>query len=554
MNRFYTFLSCAIGCILFTSCSSEEIDEMDNTPRVMTFRVAAPDSDNTRAVVYNLESPNPTVNWEETDQVLVWGSGSTASSTFNFTGFGNYKNYGLFVGEYTKADKYYIMYPNQEGATFDGSSIISATIPSCQKATPMSFDPAAALCTGATEGQEDTSVSIAHACAFLKITTTAPCYSVTVTPAGNNNGKEWLVTGGVKLVTSSSGCKINIEDSSTGKSYVKLTADGTENCKTTFPAGTYLMAIASSTKFPGIHIVVDYGLDNNPEVTKYPEGGIQFNAAFVYNLGTANAPVSTPEKMSFLVGNGASTTRAAISEIESPNPLVEWQETDQVFVWGLNNTTGSVFKFKSFGNYHNYGLFEGVYTKSPKYFIMYPYQEGATFDGNGIISATIPPTQKATLNSFDPNAALCTGATEGQEDSSVSIAHACAFLKITTKQDCKSILFKPVGNNSNGNPWHVTGDVKLETSSSGCKINIEDTERGYNYVKLTADGTEDCATTFPKGTYVMAIASSTKFPGFEVIVDYGLGDKNPHVIKEYDKQFNAGFIYSLGEAVVNTGE
>ena len=247
-------------------------------------------------------------------------------------------------------------------------------------------------------------------------------------------------------------------------------------------------------------------------------------------------------------------TRAVIDNLIKKNPGVDWQETDKVFVWGLGSTTASTFSFKQYGNYHNYALFEGTASPATKYYVMYPNQAGATFDGSGIISATIPHVQKATLMSFDPAAALCTGATEGQEDASVSIAHACAFLYITTKTDCKSITFKPTGTNSNGKPWFVTGDVKLVTSSSGCAIKIEDTANGYNYVKLTADGTENCESTFPAGTYVMAIASSTKFPGFEITVDYGLGENNPHVSRVYTKQFNAGFVYNLGTAEVSTGE
>ena len=238
MKLFYSLLACAAGTLFVTSCSSDD-DVIDNGPKLMTIGVAAPSSDDTRAVVYMLESDFPKVYWEQTDMVNVWGlTNGTATSAYPFTfkEHGNYHNYGYFEGEAFTATKYYVMYPKQDNATIDNSGIISATIPHVQKATSMSFDPAAAICTGATEGQQP-KVSVAHACSFLKITTTAPCKSVFVEPAGDNGGKPWLVTGSVKLKTSSSGCAIDIENSTGGYSYVKLTADGTDKGNECMPGG-----------------------------------------------------------------------------------------------------------------------------------------------------------------------------------------------------------------------------------------------------------------------------------------------------------------------------
>lgn len=280
MNRVFYLLACAASALFVASCSdSESSDLTEKTPVEKSFTVGTPSS-TTRAVVVGVnDSQNPSVNWESTDKIYVWGLGSKTASTFSQSQFGKYHNYSTFTGTIIPAEKYWIMYPNQTGASFDGVDVISATIPNCQKAVSGSFDPAAAICTGATEGQDDASVSIKHACAFLKITTTQPCYSVTVSPATDAT---WKVTGDVNIQTSSSGNSLSFADNT--YSYVKLTADGTENCTTTFPAGTYLMAIAPSTGFPGFTVVVDYGT-STPTVTK--ENKIQFNAAYIYNLGTA---------------------------------------------------------------------------------------------------------------------------------------------------------------------------------------------------------------------------------------------------------------------------
>jgi len=290
MNRFLYLLASVASAYFMASCSnSEDSDIIEDEPVEMSFMVASPASE-TRAVVVDLDSQNPTVYWEETDKINVWGQGSTKKWTFVWNAFDIFRSRVKFTGKITSAKKYWIMYPNQSDASFDGAGVITATIPPYQKAVAGSFDPAAAICTALSKGQDDTSISIMHACAFLKITTTQPCYSVTVSPVGtSSDGKEWLMTGSVNILTSSSASKISLEGSRNANPFVKLTADGTANCTSTFPAGTYLIAIASSTKFPGIDITVDYGLgDNNPHVSNSPEEGLQFKAAYIYNLGIAN--------------------------------------------------------------------------------------------------------------------------------------------------------------------------------------------------------------------------------------------------------------------------
>ncbi len=284
MNKFFTMLAFVAGSMLIASCSGSDTDDViDNDSKEMSFIVGAPSS-STRAVVSGIGTQNPSVNWETTDKILVWGQGQTNSHSFAFQKFGNYQNYAAFTGTAFTADKYYIMYPKQDGATFDGNGNITATIPSIQKATLNSFDPNAAICAGATEGQNDRSVSILHACAFLKITTVKDCRSITVSAYDNTvDGAEWKVAGKVTIQASSTGAKIT--GYSEAVETVKLTADGTASPSTTFPAGTYLIAIITSTKFPGIDVKVDYADGTNAD--KSSSNTFQFNAANIYNLGEA---------------------------------------------------------------------------------------------------------------------------------------------------------------------------------------------------------------------------------------------------------------------------
>lgn len=297
-------LALVAGSLTILSCSeSKENEVIDNNPNVKTFLVGSPTS-STRAIVRDgqINEQGPYVDWETTDKIYVWGKDNTTGYTYNFTKHGNYKNYAAFEGTAFSATKYYLMYPNLgDDATvtapsYDGNGIITATIPMCQKATANSFDPRAAVCTGATEGQYDTSVSIAHACAFLKITTTLPCYKVVVRPVGGNGEQNWSMSGEVNIETSSSGSKIVGFPS--GAAEVRLTKNGSISDTDPFPAGTYLMAIVSSTKFPGYDVYVDYGLGegeetpHNPHKIMNPVGGKQFNAGFIYNLGIADANIA----------------------------------------------------------------------------------------------------------------------------------------------------------------------------------------------------------------------------------------------------------------------
>ena len=560
MKRIY-LLACAAGILSITSCSESEVSEVvDNTPQKMTFTVGT-SSSVTRASVRTLESQNPAVDWDETDQLFVWGLGNTEPALFSFSQYGNYHNYAAFIGSIIPADKYYLMYPNVSGSTivFDENQVghITTTIPAVQKATINSFDPAAAICTGATQGNMDTKVEVQHACAFLKITTTQPCYSVKVTPAKNKN---YSMTGGVVIETSSAGSAL-MPPFPNGVQSVTLTADGTANCQQPFPAGTYLMAIIPSTGYPGIEITVDYGLgEDNPHVINNDD--IQMNAANIYNLGTASVK---PKQISLAVSASSATeteepeestdpgTRAVVRGLNSQNPAVDWEENDKLFVWGVGNTTPATFSFSEYGNYHNYAAFIGDIIPATKYYLLYPNVSGSTiaFDENevGHITTTIPPVQKATLESFDPAAAICTGATKGNMDTKVEVQHACAFLKITTTRPCYSVTVTP-GTNKD---YSMTGEVYIETSSAGSAIKPP-FPNGVKSVTLTADGTANCTSTFPAGTYLIAVIPSTGYPGIEITVDYGLGANNPHVLNEDDIQMNAANIYNLGVAEVKTGE
>ncbi len=290
MNKYFAMLAFAASAMMISSCTSSDGDEgVGEITKIKSFVVSSPSSGSRAVVSGDVNDESPKVHWEETDKINVWGSGATTKYVYHFTKHGNYKNYAAFEGTAFTAPKYYLMYPAQEGATFDGNGKITATIPTYQKARANSFDPDAAICSGATAGQTDTSVGLKHACAFFKITTVKDCQYVKVSPVGTSStGEQWYMTGGINLTTSSSGSAITISEATGGVGYVVLNAEGKESCSTTFSAGTYLIAFASSTQFPGIKIEVLYADGTKAETTNSSTiDGVSFTSGGIYNLGTA---------------------------------------------------------------------------------------------------------------------------------------------------------------------------------------------------------------------------------------------------------------------------
>lgn len=288
MKKYIVMLACVASTLIIASCSNDDSENVVENPKVKTFLVASP-SGSTRAAVNDLEHGDLKVKWEGTDHILVWGEGLSATgSDFGYDTTPNpiYPNTAAFKGTIDESNKYYLMYPKQDGASIEFgtagvSSTIIATIPATQKATSNSFDPSAAICVGATKTKADKSVSILHVCSFLKITTSAPCEDITVSAATND---DWYLAGKVKIEASSSGGKILSPASAgfvEGAKQVKLVPSS----GTAIPAGTYLIAIAPSTAFPGIKAVVKYS--NTNIVTKSKDDNFTFDAGFIYNLGTA---------------------------------------------------------------------------------------------------------------------------------------------------------------------------------------------------------------------------------------------------------------------------
>lgn len=293
MKKYLSMLAFAAGAFMIASCSGSEADEeINNDPKVMKFKISSSSTTpSSRACVktLNLEGTSDVI-WQANDAISVFGN-SDHNNHKLICELGSTNNEGQFVGDAFDSDTYYFMYPYQADATFDGT-ILTAKIPTIQKATLNSFDPQAAICGGKAD-KGSNSVSLSHACTFFVLETDEryQCEYIKLEPATST---EWYCTGGVKLNGSSSGTAITISAETGGASYVKLTADGTDNCSTTFGPGKYLMAAASSTHFPQLKVTVKYKDVAQKLVSTTTATSLTLTAGNLYNLGKATVPTTTP--------------------------------------------------------------------------------------------------------------------------------------------------------------------------------------------------------------------------------------------------------------------
>lgn len=293
MKKYLSMLAFAAGAFMIASCSGSEADEeINNDPKVITFKISSPSTTpSSRACIdgLNIGRTNDVI-WQANDAISVFGNSDLTNHKL-ICKLGSTNNEGQFVGDAFDSDTYYFMYPYQADATFDGTTL-TAKIPTIQKATKGSFDPQAAICGGkANKGAN--SVSLAHACTFFVLETDEryQCEYIKLEPVSST---DWFCTGGVKLKESSSGTAITISAETGGESYVKLTADGTDNCSTTFDPGKYLMAVASSTQFPQLKVTVKYQGVAQKLVSTTQSTSLTLTAGNLYNLGKATVPTTTP--------------------------------------------------------------------------------------------------------------------------------------------------------------------------------------------------------------------------------------------------------------------
>ena len=161
------------------------------------------------------------------------------------------------------------------------------------------------------------------------------------------------------------------------------------------------------------------------------------------------------------------STRAAISTSDSK--VINWEEGDQISIF--DGTNNKQFTLKN-GAGTKSATFQGVAASAAKYTAVYPYQSEASYDtSNGKVTGiTLKPTQNATANSFDKEAALMIA--EG-DNTTLTFKNVVGYVKVKPNFDCKRIELMTFDNSAvlagTGTVSYNNGEPKLDLSNAETK-------------------------------------------------------------------------------------
>lgn len=230
-ERITYILSLIVPVLVSAACAKQNDLPADGQgePVYMEFHVG-----DGSGLVSKTYSVGNSVFWEEGDAINIFAG--TVSNRFATEDSGASVT---FKGITPTAGTYYALYPYQPGASC-ASGVITATIPTEQKAVAGTFGPGADLTVGSTTG---TSLSMSHVPGFAKIITTRDYKKITMTAMGGCR-----IAGEVKITVGSA------PDVSTTSSSVS-SIDLVPSSGTTIPAGTYYIALAPGSLTNGARFV-----------------------------------------------------------------------------------------------------------------------------------------------------------------------------------------------------------------------------------------------------------------------------------------------------------
>ena len=169
---------------------------------------------------------------------------------------------------------------------------------------------------------------------------------------------------------------------------------------------------------------------------------------------------------------------------------VDWQTGDMISVFDAVGD-GHNQRFTLTGDARE-GIFSGeASSEATSFTAVYPYTEGATLVSDGSVSGiTLPAEQTATLNSFDPKAALMMAYTE--DKSQLDFQNVVSLVKVTTDFPCKKIVLTAI--------YNIAGTGKLTYNNGEPSIALETNKSQTVTLKpASEDGVIDA------GTYYIAI-------------------------------------------------
>ena len=189
-------------------------------------------------------------------------------------------------------------------------------------------------------------------------------------------------------------------------------------------------------------------------------------------------------------------TRAAL---DTGNSVV-WQENDKISVFDAVGD-GHNQEFTLTGDASS-GKFSGNASSTATFFTaVYPYTEGATLGEDGSVSGiTLPAEQTATLNSFDPKAALMIAYTT--DKTKLEFKNAVSLVKVTTEFACKKIVLTA--------DVDIAGKGKITYNSGAPSISLDQDQSKTITLKPATTGGD-----IAEGTYYIVVPAIT-LNGFSI--------------------------------------
>ena len=225
-------------------------------------------------------------------------------------------------------------------------------------------------------------------------------------------------------------------------------------------------------------------------------------------------------------------TRTALSTGNS----VIWKTGDMISVFDGNGEEGN-HQFSLTGD-ASLGKFSGIASSEATSFTaVYPYTEGATLVSDGSVSGiTLPAEQTATLNSFDPKAALMMAVSTTENKNQLDFKNAVSLVKVTTEFACKSIVLSANEN--------IAGTGTLTYNTNAPSISFTSNQSTTITLKPAT-----VSNSFAAGTYYMVVPSIT-LNGFTITFT---AENGKEYTRKSDKSttFNRSKIKDFGSFATN---
>ena len=183
------------------------------------------------------------------------------------------------------------------------------------------------------------------------------------------------------------------------------------------------------------------------KILLFASAALLFAGCAKENITPTENPDNNSQKgditLSFSASQTGFGTKAVIGETTgegtSKSTAIKWQSTDQISVFD-GDYKNCPFSTKDFSTETTTSCtFEGNVTAvANDYIAVYPYTKGATISDGVISGISLPATQIAVADSFDPSAALMAAKTvDGGRE--LAFKNLVGYVKVATDFDCKKI-------------------------------------------------------------------------------------------------------------------